>query len=379
MCTIVMGQSPEGASYNKDGIGVPLLNGPAEFGARYPTPVQWTTDPARFAEPSDILLCVRGATTGRRNIADRRYCIGRGLAAIRGREQQTDTGFIWFAIELVTGAILNQTSGSTFANLPGDKLARIEIPFPPLPEQRRIVAALRELLGVAVRARAAVEAQIGMARALPAAYLREVFESEQARGWPRRRLGEVSDLRPARTIASDGDVEVTAVTTACLSELGFHPSGVKRARMWSNTVSEATLSAGEVLIARSNTPDLVGRVSMFEGQPEGAVASDLTIRIMPHEPLQSSFLTAYLSYLYMTGYWKALAGGASGSMKKITRRQVAGEEVPVPAPVTQERVVSVLRARLSSASALQERLAMQKDGIGRLPPVLLRRAFRGEL
>ena len=38
-------------------------------------------------------FCVRGATTGRKNIADQRYCIGRGLAAIRGRDGRTMTAY----------------------------------------------------------------------------------------------------------------------------------------------------------------------------------------------------------------------------------------------------------------------------------------------
>lgn len=76
VCTIVMGQSPDGKSYNSSGNGEPLLNGPTEFGKIHPTPMQWTTAPTRFADPGDILFCVRGATTGKKNIADQRYCIG---------------------------------------------------------------------------------------------------------------------------------------------------------------------------------------------------------------------------------------------------------------------------------------------------------------
>lgn len=57
--TVVMGQSPPGSTYNRTGDGAPLLNGPAEFGELHPSPVQWTTEPSRFAEAGDILFCVR--------------------------------------------------------------------------------------------------------------------------------------------------------------------------------------------------------------------------------------------------------------------------------------------------------------------------------
>ncbi len=65
---IVMGQSPPGSETNQDGIGVPLLNGPTEFGLHHPYPVQYTTDPKKLAKIGDLLFCVRGSTTGRMNL-----------------------------------------------------------------------------------------------------------------------------------------------------------------------------------------------------------------------------------------------------------------------------------------------------------------------
>ena len=80
---VVMGQSPPGDSCVTQKMGTPLLNGPTEFGSRYPEPVQFTTKPKKFAKKGDLLFCVRGSTTGRMNWADNDYAIGRGLAAIR--------------------------------------------------------------------------------------------------------------------------------------------------------------------------------------------------------------------------------------------------------------------------------------------------------
>ena len=45
---IVMGQSPPGSTVSPD-HGIPLLNGPTEFGAHHPTPAQYTTDARKLA------------------------------------------------------------------------------------------------------------------------------------------------------------------------------------------------------------------------------------------------------------------------------------------------------------------------------------------
>jgi type I restriction enzyme S subunit len=124
---VEMGLSPRGATYNSDGLGVPLLNGPTEFGSAVPTPRLFTTDPKRFAEPGDILFCVRGSTTGRMNWADQRYAIGRGIAAIRGRDKN-DTRFVRACIDQLLPSMLQQASGSTFPNLAKDQIAGLRVP-----------------------------------------------------------------------------------------------------------------------------------------------------------------------------------------------------------------------------------------------------------
>lgn len=255
----------------------------------------------------------------------------------------------------------------------------LEIPLPSLSEQKRIAAILNEQMAAVKRARAVAEAQLEAAKALPAAYLRAVFNSPEAQRWPRKELGEACDLLPAKSIATDGDTEVLAITTACLTESGFQPAGVKPAKMWAVNAAECVVSPGEVLIARSNTPDLVGRVAMFAGNPRNAVASDLTIRIKPRDGVRAPFLTSYLSFLYLSGYWKNRAGGASGSMKKITRTQLLSEQVPVPSLEVQQRIATMLSEQLAAAEKTRKVLEEQLATINKLPAALLHRAFKGEL
>ena len=149
--------------------------------------------------------------------------------------------------------------------------------------------------------------------------------------------------------------------------------------MWATDVPECTITSGEILVARSNTPELVGRVAMFTGDPKGAVASDLTIRIWPSGAIVPGFLTGYLSYLYQAGYWKERAGGASGSMKKITREQIQAERVPVPAIADQLRIVTKLNEQMASARRTRKAIDEELDAVNTLPAALLRRAFSGGL
>ena len=139
---IVMGQSPPGDKVSGDN-GLALLNGPTEFGASHPTPVQFTIDARKYAQPGDILFCVRGSTTGRMNWADQEYAIGRGVAAIRHKNDSALQPFVRGVIELGLPELLAQATGSTFPNVSAQQLA--EIPYPSLDEDEQ--RAIAHILG----------------------------------------------------------------------------------------------------------------------------------------------------------------------------------------------------------------------------------------
>ena len=71
---IVMGQSPDGASYNLEQEGTIFFQGSTDFDWRFPNVRQYTTSPTRFAQKGDILLSVR-APVGDLNISPFECCI----------------------------------------------------------------------------------------------------------------------------------------------------------------------------------------------------------------------------------------------------------------------------------------------------------------
>ncbi len=115
IATVIMGLSPKGDSYNYEGIGVPLINGPVEFGDYFPVQTKWTDSASRLAKEGDLIFCVRGSTTGRRVVSDREYCIGRGVCAIRANKDLS--GFIYQTINFGLDRLLGKTTGSVFPSL----------------------------------------------------------------------------------------------------------------------------------------------------------------------------------------------------------------------------------------------------------------------
>lgn len=119
---ITMGQSPKGESYNENEEGAPLINGPVEFGDYFTLKSKWTTEPKKYCNKGELILCVRGSTVGRHVIADDKYAIGRGVCSIRAKYQF----FTEMLIKANLPEILKDVTGSTFPNLDRKTLEEFE-------------------------------------------------------------------------------------------------------------------------------------------------------------------------------------------------------------------------------------------------------------
>ena len=141
VCDIQMGQSPPGSSYNEEQIGLPLLGGASDFGNIYPEAKKFTNDPRKIANKGDLILCIR-ATIGDRNWADKKYCLGRGVAGLQPKTNLLDSHYLWHWLEVGKKQLLERANGSTFKQVTRDAIGSCQIPIPPLEEQKRIAAIL---------------------------------------------------------------------------------------------------------------------------------------------------------------------------------------------------------------------------------------------
>lgn len=125
---ITMGQSPDGKSYNEDGIGTVFYQGRAEFGTRFPTRRLFTTEPKRIAKKFDSLMSVR-APVGDLNIANEDCCIGRGLAAIHSKDNHQS--FVHYTVVSLRPQLdVFNGEGTVFGCINRDALNNMEVIIP---------------------------------------------------------------------------------------------------------------------------------------------------------------------------------------------------------------------------------------------------------
>jgi len=138
---IDMGQAPKGDSYNELGDGVPLIAGASDFGPMSPKPSRFTNAPTKISQIGDVIVCIR-ATIGDLNYSDRNYCLGRGVAGLRPKNGKLNERYLWRALEASADRLKSKGRGATFLQVSKSDIADLEIPLPPLDEQKRIAAIL---------------------------------------------------------------------------------------------------------------------------------------------------------------------------------------------------------------------------------------------
>ena len=128
IATITMGQSPDGSSYNEDGIGTIFYQGRAEFDSRFPTRRLFTTQPKRMAAKGDVLMSVR-APVGDLNVAHESCCIGRGLAGIQSNNgSQSFLLYTMFALKQHLNVFNGE--GTVFGSINKNDMASLPVLIP---------------------------------------------------------------------------------------------------------------------------------------------------------------------------------------------------------------------------------------------------------
>lgn len=136
LCKINMGQSPSSSDCNQDGVGLPFLQGNAEFSKVSPIPKNYCEVPNKIAEKGELLFSVR-APVGALNIADQKYGIGRGLCSLSVKGQFS-TNFFWWLIPVIKNELDAVSTGSTFEAVSVEQVRNVCFFKPSLGEQTQI-------------------------------------------------------------------------------------------------------------------------------------------------------------------------------------------------------------------------------------------------
>ncbi|MCP4350036.1 MAG: restriction endonuclease [Desulfobacterales bacterium] len=371
ICEINMGQAPPGSSYNESGDGYPLIAGAGDFGIINPEPHKYTDSPTKISKQGDIILCIR-ATIGNLNWADKKYCLGRGVAGLCPNKKYLEPNYLWWWLDITKNQLSQLGKGSTYKQISRQDIESYTIPLPQLSEQKRIAAILDKADAIRRKRQQAIK--------LADEFLRAVFLDmfgnvvKNTKNWSTACLGDVCKTRLGKMLDSkqqtgkylrpylrNANVLWNNLNLKDLFEMDFNEKDRKEFR----------LCYGDVLICEGGE---VGRSAIWRDELAECYFQKAIHRIRPD---MKKLIPEYLINLM---WFYAKNGGFQDHVTSVTIPHLTGiklknMEIPLP-PVQFQKKFSYIVNKLN----LKKERLMKLDNIaGVLIKSLIQRAFRGEL
>ena len=404
-----MGNSPPGDTYNETGNGVPLINGPVEFSKHHfgkTLKVKFTTAPNIMCDEGDILVCVRGATTGRTNIAAFPACIGRGVARVRSLGYQEFVNLLMWENQY---RLLAKGTGTTFPSISYVDLAGHMVMLPPLKEQHRIVAKVDELMALCDQLEQQTEASLTAHQTLVETVLAALitgdgghagdelnasilffehfdtlFTTEQSvdqlkqtilqlatsgklisfpDGTKRGMLKDYLSFGPRNGLSPKECAYETPYKVLKLGATSYGTLNLEQTKNVDLNVEEKShlwLKAGDILVQRGNSHIFVGSNVLIEQNVENVIYPDLMMKLRVTSEVIPSYVSLWLkSPLIRKFMWDRMTG-TSGTMPKISKKIVESIPLSVPPIDVQTKVVEHVSLLLDLCDQLKQRLTDSK-------------------
>jgi type I restriction enzyme, S subunit len=253
----------------------------------------------------------------------------------------------------------------------------LQIPLPTtLEEQRRIASWIETMAGTVSQAQSLRDEAREESEALNRSGVSSILQAYPASG----KLADILKSLPRNGWSPKCDNDANGVAVLILSAVTgwrYDPKAVKRTSLPTNPGAHYWLTEGDLLITRSNAPDLVGHVSIYSGQPSPCIYPDLIMKIIVDpSKAYTPFVWHWMQTTIVRDYIKRSAKGTSPIMRKISQGIVAGTPFPTAISVSEQRRIvnelDALRARIDAVKQLQDGTAVE---LAALMPAILDRAF----
>ncbi len=367
---VVMGQAPASRNCNKTGKGVPFVKA-GEFRLLRPEICEWTDDPLKRAKDGDVLLCVVGATCGKINLGID-CAIGRSVAALRPKPNLLQQYLYYFMMTQVL-SLRGGSTGAAQTVISKDMIFDLEIPLPPLAEQKRIVALLDKAFAGIDEARAKAEANLENAGSL-FNNLRECLMKEPEADVPSHGFDEICKINSVLVDPREeenanklhvGGANIESKTGRLLELQTARQEGLKSGKF--------PFERGMVLYSKIR-PKLMKVARPNFG---GLCSADM----YPLDPNKALICGDYLYHLLLTERFTrfALLGSERAGMPKVNRDYLSKFSTKLPTVHEQKTLAMKLDSMEQALGELRELLTMKISSLTELKSSLLAQAFAGEL
>lgn len=285
------------------------------------------------------------------------------------------TEYLYFYLSNSIDLLNSLGTGATFRELSTNALKSVQIPIPPLPEQKRIVKILDKAFEAIDKAKANAERNLANVKELFESYLNGIF-SNPGKDWEEKRLGEVCLIRNGGTPKTgsneywDGDIHwITPKDMGKLISRHVYNTSRKISHIGLQK-SSAKLLPRNSLILSTRAP--IGHLAINKVE----MATNQGCRgIIPSKDI----VTTYLYYFLSNSIDMLNKLGTGATFKELSTNVLSSIFIPIPPLPEQKRIVSKLDALSAETNRLVKIYQQKIADLEELKKSILQKAFEGEL
>ncbi|HEY9800461.1 MAG TPA: restriction endonuclease subunit S [Leptolyngbyaceae cyanobacterium] len=257
---------------------------------------------------------------------------------------------------------------------------QIEFAFPPLSEQKRIVAILDEAFEGIDRAIANTEKNLTNASELFETYLNAIF-TKKGKGWTEKKLGDIATFRNGLNFTKSSKGESIKIVGVKDFQNYFW---IQEDQLDSVTIDAELkeidiLRKGDILTVRSNgNKELIGRCVLAGDLSQKTSHSGFTIRIrIESEDIYPQFIVYSLKSRYIRK--QLIESGGGISISSLNQQGLSLIILSFPNFLEQKTIVANIDELAAETQRLETIYQKKIAALNELKQSILRKAFTGEL
>ncbi len=268
----------------------------------------------------------------------------------RVKEDIIDGRYLWkyFSRSSAWNEALGLSSGGTPTSrnrLKEEKLLEMEIPLPPLEDQRRIIARIEELAARIEEARGLRREAYATIGALRASAMNALFSSGENVGWPTVTLGEVADIQSGVTLGrmlNGPKITLPYLRVANVQDGYLDLSIMKEVDILVTEFEKWQLKSGDILLTEGGDWDKLGRGAVWRGEIPNFIHQNhiFCVRVNTKD-FDPDYLVALISSPYGKSYFRG-ASKQTTNLATINQRQLKAFRAFKPPLLEQEHIVAYL-------------------------------------
>ena len=363
-----------------------------------------------IAPAGSILISTR-APIGHVAITGVDSCCNQGCRLIVPRSPELFRSYGYYVILASKGVLQTAGKGTTFLELSGGALGMHAIPMPPILEQQAIADFLddhttkldalvekkRALIGKLKEKRSALISRTVTKGLPPEAAAKAGLNPKpklKSSGIPwlgdipehwelsqfRRKISELDQGWSPNANNYPADANELGVLKLGAARQGrFQPEENKALDEIPDGVKVITPRTGDILLSRSNTPELVGDVGLVTANFSNLIIPDLIYRLRLNFGMSSSFVCWFLLSRSCRAQIEGDARGSSSSMVKLGQGHVRAWTIPLPSLFEQETISTFLDQATSKIDRMIQKVETAIEKLTEYRTALITAAVTGKI